>query len=115
MLTGDALFCQRSLCVQVLAAGGDDLLMVKDNQPTLAREIAWLFKPVSGRETPLPLVDRRVARTVERGHGRTADTRELAATTDLAEWSDWPGLAGWGAPGRMRPGRTDSCAVASPA
>jgi predicted transposase YbfD/YdcC len=93
VLTGAALFCQRHLCQQVLDAGGDYLLLVKDNQPTLAREIAWLFEPASAREAPLPLVDRRVARTVERGHGRTHDTRELVATTDLAAHSDWPGLA----------------------
>src|SRR5205823_2426204 len=31
VLTGDALFCQRHLCQQVLAAGGDYLLLVKEN------------------------------------------------------------------------------------
>lgn len=35
VLTGDALFCQRSLCQQVLDAGGDYLLTVKANQRTL--------------------------------------------------------------------------------
>lgn len=93
VLTGDALFCQRRLCQQVLAAGGDYLLVVKDNQPTLARDIAWLFASPTGREQPMPLRDERVARTVERGHGRTNDTRQLVATTDLVGYSDWPGLA----------------------
>ena len=93
VLTGDALVCQRAVCRQVLAAGGDYLLAVKDNQPRLAREIAWLFEPASKREQPLPLLDARVARTVERGHGRTGDTRQLIATTDLTDYSDWPELA----------------------
>ena len=93
VLTGDALFCQRDLCQQVLAAGGDYLLLVKDNQPTLLRDIRWLFAPATAREQPLPLVDQRLARTVERGHGRTDDTRVLTATTDLVGYSDWPGLA----------------------
>ena len=35
VLTGDALFCQRDLCQQVLEADGDYLLLVKENQPTL--------------------------------------------------------------------------------
>lgn len=35
VLTGDALFCQRHLGAQVTAAGGDDVLLVKENQPTL--------------------------------------------------------------------------------
>ena len=93
VLTGDALFCQRGLCQQVLDAGGDYLLLVKDNQPTLLADIAWLFLPASQREVPLPLVDERTARTIERGHGRIDDTRVLTATTDLVGYSDWPGLA----------------------
>jgi predicted transposase YbfD/YdcC len=93
VLTGDALFCQRHLCQQVLDAGGDYLLLVKDNQPSLLREITWLFAPASAREAPLPLLDQRTARTVERGHGRTNDRRVLTATTDLVGYSDWPGLA----------------------
>lgn len=93
VLTGDALFCQRDLCQQILVAGGDYLLLVKDNQPSLRQDITWLFEPASAREAPLPLVDQRMARTVERGHGRTDDTRHLIATTDLVGYSDWPGLA----------------------
>ena len=93
VLTGDALFCQRHLCQQVLDADGDYLLLVKDNQPSLLREITWLFAPASAREAPLPLLDQRTARTIERGHGRTNDTRVLTATTDLVGYSDWPGLA----------------------
>lgn len=91
VLTGDALFCQRNLCQQVLAAGGDYLLVVKENQPTLHDDIAFLFDP----PTPaLPLDDRREARTVALGgHGRHADTRHLIASTDLVGYSDWPGLA----------------------
>lgn len=92
VLTGDALFCQRQLCQQVLAAGGDYLLLVKENQPVLLQEITWLFEPASAREQPLPLLDQRTTQTVERGHGRTRDRRVLTATTDLLGYSDWPGL-----------------------
>jgi hypothetical protein len=49
VLTGDALFCQRDLCQQVLAAGGDYLLLVKENEPTLLRDIIWLFEPVRAK------------------------------------------------------------------
>lgn len=93
VLTGDALFCQRRLCQQVLAAGGDYLLLVKENQPALLRDITWLFAPPSTREEPLPLLEHRTTQTVERGHGRTHDRRILTATTDLTGYSDWPGLA----------------------
>ena len=92
VLTGDALFCQRHLCEQVQAAGGDYLLLVKEHQPTLYRDIALLFDPPPD-VPPLPLLDRREARTIETGHGRRDDTRHLLASTDLAGYLDWPGLA----------------------
>jgi predicted transposase YbfD/YdcC len=92
VLTGDALFCQRALCAQVLAGDGDYLLLVKDNQPQLRADIRLLFDPPAGSR-PLPLLDRREARTVERGHGRQDDTRHLVASTDLTGYLAWPGLA----------------------
>jgi predicted transposase YbfD/YdcC len=92
VLTGDALFCQRDLCAQVLAAGGDYLLLVKENQPTLYADIALLFDPPADG-LALPLLDRREAQTRDRGHGRQDEVRQLAASTDLTAYLDWPGLA----------------------
>lgn len=43
--TGDARCCQRALCRQVLAAGGDDLLLVKANQPTRATRCSTGARP----------------------------------------------------------------------
>jgi predicted transposase YbfD/YdcC len=91
VLTGDALFCQRALCEQVQAAGGDYLLLVKENQGTLYRDIQLLFDPPP-TVPAAPLTDQRGARTVESGHGRTRDTRELIASTDLTDYLDWPGV-----------------------
>lgn len=45
VLTGDALFCQRALTQQIVAAGGDDLLLVRGNQPALQDAIQRLFDP----------------------------------------------------------------------
>lgn len=93
VLTGDALFCQRDLCAQVCAAGGDYLLLVKENQPTLYADLHLLFDPPANQQ-PLPLLDRREARTVDkRGHGRQDDVRTLVASTDLSDYLDWPHLA----------------------
>lgn len=92
VLTGDALFCQRTLCQQVQQAGGDYLLLVKANQPTLYRDIQLLFDPPPA-DAALPLLDRRVATTVETGHGRSQERRELLASTDLTGYLDWPGVA----------------------
>lgn len=93
VLTGDAQFCQRALCRQVVAAGGDYLLVVKENQPTLLRDIELLFDP-PGATRPPALDDRREARTLlERGHGRRDEARRLIASTDLTGYLDWPGVA----------------------
>lgn len=92
VLTGDALFCQRQLCQRVLDAGGNYLLITKDNQHALHTAIREYFDPppvLAG----FPRDDWRTARTVETGHGRGVERRELIASTDLTDWSDWPGLA----------------------
>jgi predicted transposase YbfD/YdcC len=91
VLTGDALFCQRTLCPQVCDAGGDYVLLVKENQPALYQAIELLFDPPADLGA-LPLLDRREVRTVDRGHGRQQDTRHLVASTDLTDYLDWPYL-----------------------
>ena len=92
VLTGDALFCQRARCQQVHDVGGDDLLLVTENQPDLQEAIALLFDPppVLARR---PLDDLRITRTIETGHGRRPEIRELQASTDLTTYLEWPGLA----------------------
>lgn len=91
VLTGDALFCQRAICEQVRAAGGNYLLLVKENQGALHGDLALLFDPPPTAPAA-PLSDRRVARTLESGHGRRMERRELVASTDLSGYLDWPGV-----------------------
>lgn len=45
LITGDAIFCQRDLCQQVVDQGGDYLFVVKDNQPELKAAIEAEFQP----------------------------------------------------------------------
>jgi hypothetical protein len=45
LITGDAIFCQRDLCQQVVDDGGDYLLVVKNNQPELKAAIEAEFQP----------------------------------------------------------------------
>ena len=44
VLTGDALFCQRSLARAIIGAGRDYVLAVKDNQPDLLEAAATAFR-----------------------------------------------------------------------
>lgn len=53
IVTGDAMFCQRDFCEQVIAAGGDYVLTVKENQPTVLQHIAAMFAE-SSVFSPLP-------------------------------------------------------------
>ena len=43
VVTGDAMFCQRDLCAQVVRDGGHYFVVVKDNQPELLRDIEDAF------------------------------------------------------------------------
>lgn len=45
VITGDAMFCQRDLCQQIVDQGGHYLLEVKDNQPELKAAIEAEFEP----------------------------------------------------------------------
>ncbi|MCA9068718.1 MAG: ISAs1 family transposase [Planctomycetaceae bacterium] len=43
VIVGDAMFCQREVCQQIVDSGGDYLVIVKDNQPTLRQNIETAF------------------------------------------------------------------------
>jgi predicted transposase YbfD/YdcC len=82
-----SLYCQRELCQQVLDRGGDYLLIVKGNQPTLYHTLLRTFDPQAR-----PLLACQEIRTIEKGHGRI-EIRELRATADPLALPDWPGVA----------------------
>ncbi len=89
LITGDALYCQRDYCQQVLEAGGDYLVIVKKNQPELYEAIALAFaRPVWGAKY-------RKARQQGR-HGDRPERRQLRTTEALNEYLkeclDWPGV-----------------------
>ncbi|MDZ4820310.1 MAG: ISAs1 family transposase [Planctomycetota bacterium] len=44
VVTGDAMFCQREICQQIIDSGGHYLFVVKDNQPTLREDVAAEFR-----------------------------------------------------------------------
>lgn len=59
VVTGDAMFCQRDLCEEIVAGGGDYFFQVKENQPTLLRDIRnelaaseAAFSPLGEKRTP---------------------------------------------------------------
>lgn len=95
VLTGDALYCQREVCQQVVTAGGDYLVLVKGNQQDLLRDVATLFAhraDLALNAASLPAQDMRTAVRDDHGHGRE-EQRTLIASADLNDYLDWPGVA----------------------
>ncbi len=94
VITADALLCQRSSCVQIVAGEGDYFFTVKANQPHLLGYIQQLFAPSTPRRygyADVPWEHRETA-TRETGHGRL-EVRYFCASTELAGLVDWPHLA----------------------
>lgn len=53
IITGDAMFTHRDICAEVIEGGGDYILPVKENQPTLRANIAAVFaEPEAGLSPP---------------------------------------------------------------
>src|SRR6266849_3056022 len=86
IVTMDALLTQRQVAQTIVEAGGDYVMIVKENQPQLKADIELVF-------TLPPAGDRQESvRTVDVGHGRI-ETRNLTTSEALVGYSDWPGLA----------------------
>lgn len=92
VVCGDAMHTQRSLSVQIMAAGGDYLWFLKDNQPTLLADVQQFF--VAPRVAPgwhPPALPRETAQVVQKGHGRV-EKRRLTSMVDEQGFLDWPGV-----------------------
>lgn len=85
VVTGDALYCQRTRCQQIVAAGGAYLFTVKQNQPALHAAIALLFAE------PPPGEQFATAVTMTR-HGERWEERRLWASAALNTYIGWPGV-----------------------
>ena len=85
IISADALYTQKHVCLEVIASGGDYLLFAKGNQPTLLEDLKLFFG-----EPPLDCLDWRTASTVEKGHGRLT-MRLIQVSTELNDFlaHDW--------------------------
>lgn len=95
IITGDAMFAQRTLSTQIVEANGDYCWIVKQNQATLYDDLRLLFSPavlpVAKGFSAIPLDFVTVAQT-SKGHGRL-EVRRLTISSMLADYADWPYLA----------------------
>jgi predicted transposase YbfD/YdcC len=93
VVTTDAMGCQKEIADQIVEQGGDYMLAVKDNQPTLAAEITDLFNAYHDEQSP----DLRVRshETKEKAHGRHEHRMYFQAALQesfLEKFPEWRGL-----------------------
>ncbi len=87
IVTGDAKLTQKAIVDKILAQGGDYVLTVKDNQPTLRDDIATLFSE------PAVVAETITATRRTDLHGSRIEVRTLQASNALtAEYCGWSGL-----------------------
>jgi predicted transposase YbfD/YdcC len=94
LVTIDAMGCQRQIAQDIIDAGADYLLAVKDNQETLRADIEEEFKAAQGDH--FAHMDCEYYETVEKGHGRK-EQRQYWLTHDiegLGTLDRWPHLHG---------------------
>jgi predicted transposase YbfD/YdcC len=88
-VTIDAMGTQREIVKEIVAGGANYVLPIKENQPTMFREVSELLNPIAdGEKTDIPVVQ---FETIEKGHGRI-ETRKLTLTSHV-DWfentADW--------------------------
>jgi predicted transposase YbfD/YdcC len=90
IVSGDAIFAQKNLSVQIAQQSGDYIWTVKDNQLQLRHDIATLFEPETCVAGFAPgVTDLRSVERIEKGHGRI-EQRTLTASAELKGYLDWP-------------------------
>jgi predicted transposase YbfD/YdcC len=92
IVTTDAMGCQKAMAETIVAGGGDYILAVKDNQPTLHAEIQAAFATAV---TP-PARSPRLYTTEDQGHGRdeqrTVQVLAACGSLSAAQCAVWVGI-----------------------
>lgn len=92
LVTIDAMGCQKEIAAKIRERGGDYVLVVKDNQPTLRADIEACFKQAF--ESDFAEMRHSQHTTEDRGHGRV-EMRQYFTIVDprgLSQADDWDGL-----------------------
>jgi predicted transposase YbfD/YdcC len=92
VVTIDAMGCQKEIAKKIKAAGGDFVLAVKDNQPTLYQAVQKYFSDAV--ENDFESVSIRRYETHDKGHCRVDDSYYylMKLPDDFAFKKLWPGI-----------------------
>ena len=97
LVTGDALYCQHTLCEQIRQAAGQYLFVIKLNQPELLAEVTLLFEQPPPGERFTTASSRRTQR----------DRHEVRTLTASAALAGYLAELGWA--GAQQVLRLESC------
>lgn len=88
IVTIDAIGCQHTILDQIVAAGGDYVVAVKKNQPTLYHDVSASFEEVDEAQSDAFL---STGETSEKGHGRVEHRvcQTLCAENMLEDAEKW--------------------------
>jgi predicted transposase YbfD/YdcC len=92
IITIDAMGCQKEIVERIIGGGGDCVIAVKGNQPTLHAAIESFFHGLIERD--FEDLQYRSHETRDEGHGRTDERAYYLAQVprDFAPASDWPDI-----------------------
>lgn len=93
IVTIDAMGCQKEIARRIIERGGDYVLQIKGNQPTLHEDVRDLFRWAERRN--FKGIEHAVSEQTEKGHGRIETRRAcVIRTLDLVrDRASWPQLA----------------------
>ncbi len=83
IVTGDALYANRSLCQKIVSRGGDYIVVVKGNQPQLHQDLQLLYRHLPEGE----VLDHASSHDK---HGGRVEMRQIWSSTALEGYLDWP-------------------------
>ena len=93
VVTSDALNCQKEIAGQVIEGGGDYVLSVKSNQPSLYEDVKLFFEDAFEEGFDVPV---RECESDDWGHGRAESRHCWVVGVEGLEWfkhpKDWKGL-----------------------
>jgi predicted transposase YbfD/YdcC len=93
VVTADALNCQKEIASQVVEGGGDYVLALKSNQPSLCEDVKLFFEDALEDGFDVPV---RHCESDDWGHGRTENRQCWVVSVDDLDWfkhtNAWSGL-----------------------
>jgi predicted transposase YbfD/YdcC len=92
IVTIDAMGCQKTIAQQIIDQGGDYVLSLKENQPSLYQDIESIFARGEAQQFKKMLNKRKVEKVHDHGRTETRRYTLISARDPLMFGLRWPGM-----------------------